>query len=71
MNARQKELAEERFGGIAVCDNIACKGCVFAYPNDPQNSNCEVYTPENGLKPHDVYFFGKSCPFRKTEADLN
>lgn len=69
MNKRQKGLAAERFGGISVCENIVCQGCIFAY-EDPKNSNCMVYTPENGLKPHSVYFFSQPCKFRKTLDDL-
>lgn len=69
MNERQQELASEKFGGIAVCDDIACKKCVFALA-DPQSSHCKIYTPQNGLKPHDVYFFSKSCEYFKSHDDL-
>lgn len=70
-NMKSDRLKDEIFGGIAVCENIVCKTCLFAYPGDPENSSCKIYSEANGLKPHDVYFFGKKCRYYRSKEDLD
>ena len=64
-------LKDEIFGGFAVCDHLPCRTCLYAYAGDPENSYCKIYTEEIGLKPHEVYFFGKKCKYYQSQEDLN
>lgn len=64
-----EKLKDEVFGGIAVCNDIACKGCLFV-EKSPENSYCKIYTGKTGIKPQSVYFFGEPCKYRRTTEDL-
>lgn len=57
------------FGGISASDHIVCKDCLFV-ERTPENSYCKVYTGKTGMKPHNVYFYGEPCKYRKTPEDL-
>ena len=64
-----ERLKDEMFGGISASKHIVCRDCLFV-ERTPENSYCKIYTGKTGMKPHNVYFLGGPCRFRKTADDL-
>ena len=65
---RENRLAQERFGCNPI-NPAACQNCklVIGYY---RAAHCQVYPEQGGrLKPDDVYYWGKPCPYQQPLAE--
>lgn len=68
---RFSEIESEKIGITSVCEDIVCKGCIFAtgstqFDDTPYKSYCGIYARDKGkIKPKDVYFKGAPCKYRR------